>query len=86
MTKRDWLASPWPIVALAAWLVLMVIGTQLAIPIFANVASPGLQCDPACPTETTTEWLPSLLTAAAVATIVVGALFGSAWWLRRHLR
>ena len=82
--ERDDLPSLWLLVAVAAWLVLLVIGTTLAIPVFANVASPGLQCFPACPTVTTKEWIPSLLSAAVAATAVIGVLVGAVRLIRRR--
>ncbi len=82
--KRDGLISPWLLVAVAAWLALVVIGTTLAIPVFANVASPGLQCDPACPTATTMEWIPAVLSAALAATAVIGVGFGATRAFRRR--
>ena len=76
MAKRDWLVSPWLLVAVVGWLVLTALGTMLAIPVFANVASPGLQCFPvsACPTVYTTEWIPSVLSAAVLAGAVTGVV------------
>ena len=81
--KSDSLISPWLLAAVAAWLVFTAIGTMVAIPVFANVASPGLQCDPVCPTVTTTEWLPSLLAGGIVASAVIGVLVVSIRTLRR---
>ena len=78
VVKRDWLMSPWLLVAIAGWLMLTALGTMLAIPLFANVASPGLQCFPAsaCPTVTTTEWIPSVLSGAVLAAGGFGVVAG----------
>jgi hypothetical protein len=82
--NRDGLVSPWLLVTVAAWLVLVAIGTTVAIPAFANVAVPGLQCDPACPTVTTVEWIPGVLSAALAATAVIGLGFAGIWAIRRR--
>jgi hypothetical protein len=86
VVKRDWLVSPWLLVAIAGWLVLTALGTMLAIPVFANVASPGLQCFPAsaCPTVYTTEWIPSVLSAAVLAAGVIGVVAGSILVIRHR--
>ena len=88
MAKRDWLVSPWLLVAVVGWLVLTALGTMLAIPVFANVASPGLQCFPvsACPTIYTTEWIPSVLSAAVLAAAVIGVLAGLVLVIRHRTR
>jgi hypothetical protein len=88
MAKRDWLVSPWLLVAVAGWLMLTALGTMIAIPVFANVASPGLQCFPvsACPTIYTTEWIPSVLSAAVLAGAVIGILAGSILVIRHRAR
>jgi hypothetical protein len=74
--------SPWSAAALVVWIVVLVVVANLAIPVFANVESPGLQCIPTvCPTVTTVEWVPILLTGAVAATMAVGTI----WALRNRL-
>lgn len=82
---RD-LVSPMAVASLALWLVVLVVVTNLAIPVFANVGS-GPQ--PFCPGTTcarqpTIEWLPSLATAFMVSTVAVGTLWGAMAHLRRR--
>ena len=88
MVKRDGLVSAWLLVAVAGWLVLTALGTTFAIPFFANVASPGLQCFPvsACPTVYTIEWIPSVLSAAVLAAAVIGVLSASLLLIRGRTR
>ena len=75
MTNWTRFASPWSVVALAVWIVVLLLVANWAVPVFANVPS-GPQCTASvCPTATT-EWLPILLTGAVVATLVVVALWG----------
>jgi hypothetical protein len=84
---RSWssLISPWVLGGLLLWIVLMLVATWWAIPIFANISFPGLNCTPTpCPTPVTTEWTPSLAFGVVVATIVVGTLAGVAVLLRRR--
>jgi len=85
MSSLRGVVSPWAIGALAAWLLVMVVVTQLALPVFANVAGPGLQCPPTtCPTRTTTEWLPSLLVGVIAASLAVGTGWGMLMGIRRR--
>jgi hypothetical protein len=75
--------SPWAIGGVVLWLVVLVVVTQWAIPVFANVGS-GPPCEGAsCPTAATTEWLPSLVVAAIAASLVVAALWGAFAAIRR---
>jgi hypothetical protein len=81
---RNWwrYLSPWSIAALVIWILVLMIVANWAVPVFANVEGGGLQCDAAvCPTHTTVEWVPILLTGSVAATFVVGAL-----WLVGKLR
>jgi len=82
MTNWTRFVSPWSMAALAVWIVVLFVVANWAVPVFANVEGPGLQCDTSvCPTVTTVEWLPILLTGAVAATLVVGTL----WGLRKGL-
>jgi hypothetical protein len=76
MTNWSRFVSPWSFAALAAWIVVLIVVANWAVPIFANVPT-GPQCTASvCPTVTTVEWLPILLTGAVAATLVVGTLWG----------
>ena len=83
MTKWTRFVSPWSVVVLAAWIVIMVAVANWAVPVFANVEGYGLECTlNACPrTVTTVEWVPIVLSGAAAATLVVG----TGWALRTRL-
>jgi hypothetical protein len=82
MTNRGRFVSPWSVAALAAWIVVLIVVANWSVPVFANVEGGGLQCNASvCPTVTTVEWLPILLTGAVAATLVVGTL----WGLRKGL-
>jgi hypothetical protein len=77
---RDYI-SPWAVGGIALWLLVMALVTPIVIPIFANVAGgPAEFCLQT--TCTTTEWLPSLGTAAIAASLVVGGLWGAVTLLR----
>lgn len=84
MTKWTRFVSPWSVVVLAAWIVIMVAVANWAVPVFANVEGYGLECTlNACPrTVTTVEWVPIVLSGAVAAALVVG----TAWALRTRLR
>jgi hypothetical protein len=74
--------SPWSAAALAVWIVVLIVVANGAVPVFANVGGGGVQCNAStCPTVTTVEWLPILLTGAVAATLVVGTI----WSLRQRL-
>lgn len=78
------LFSPGVIAGVVLWIGLLIAATWWAIPIFANVATPGLNCTPVpCPTDVTTEWVPSLTFGAGVATIAVGVIAAAAAVIRR---
>jgi len=81
--------SPMAVAGLVLWLVVMVVTTNLAIPVFANVSGgPQTLCpQPTCPsvqTMTTVEWLPSLITAFLAATAVVAVCWGAVTMIRRR--
>jgi hypothetical protein len=83
MTKWARRVSPWSVAALAAWIVILIVVANWAVPVFANVEGPGLQCSASvCPTVTTVEWVPILLTGGVAASLVVGTM----WALRNRLR
>lgn len=76
MTKWPRFVSPWSLATLAVWIVVLIVVANWAVPVFANVAN-GPQCTASvCPTVTTVEWLPILLTGAVAATLVVGSMWG----------
>ena len=82
MTKWTRFVSPWAVAALALWIVVLIVVASWAVPVFANVEGGAIQCNASvCPTVTTVEWVPILLTGAVAATLVVGAI----WALRRQL-
>jgi hypothetical protein len=74
--------SPWSLAALAAWIVVLVVVANWAVPAFANVPS-GPQCTlSVCPpTASSVEWLPVLLTGSVAATLVTG----TAWAMGKRL-
>jgi hypothetical protein len=78
--------SPMALAGLVIWLVVMVVVTNLAISVFANVGGgPQPFCPQAtCAPQPTTEWLPSLATAFVAATLVVGGLWGAVTVVRRR--
>jgi hypothetical protein len=81
MTNWTRFVSPWAVVALAVWVVVMVVVANWAVPVFANVPS-GPQCTATdCP-RVTTEWVPVLLAGAGAATAVVAII----WGVRRLVR
>lgn len=81
------LVSPWLIGGLAVWIGLMAGATAWSIPIFANVATPGLNCTPEpCATVVTTEWLPSLIMGAVIGSVLTGAFLGAAGLLQARRR
>jgi hypothetical protein len=69
--------SPWALVGLAVWLVVMVIAYNWAIPIYANLGGPGLcpaespNCSPATFTVTQPD---TTVFALIVASLVTGLL------------
>ena len=82
MTNWTRFVSSWSVAALAVWIVVLIVVANLAVPVFANVDGGALQCNASvCPTATTVEWLPILLSGAVAATLVVGTL----WGLRKGL-
>ena len=83
MTSWPRIVSPWALAALAVWIVVLIVVANWAVPVFANVeGSGGIQCNASvCPTVTTVEWVPILLTGAVAATVIVGVL----WGLRKRL-
>ena len=82
---RD-LVSPMALVSLALWVVVLVVVTNLAIPVFANVGGgPQPFCaQVTCAPQQTTEWLPSLATAFVASTLVVGGLWSAVTVIRRR--
>lgn len=82
---RD-LLSPMALACLGLWVVVMVVVTTLAIPVFANMGGgPQPLCPQAtCASQPTTEWLPSLATAFLAATLTVGAVWGAVTVIRRR--
>lgn len=81
---RTWrnVLSPWAIGGFVLWLLVLAVATQWTIPVFANVST-GPACTPTpCTVRTTAEWLPSLVAAALVATLVVAG----GWGLLRSIR
>jgi hypothetical protein len=77
MTSWTRFVSPWSVAALAVWILVLIVVANLAVPVFANVEGGAIQCNASvCPTVTTVEWLPILLSGAVAATLVVGVLLG----------
>lgn len=76
--------SPWAVGGLIFWLLILAVASQWTIPVFANVLS-GPECTPRpCAVSPTTEWLPSLLLAALVASVISAASWGIVTWIRRN--
>ncbi|MEX0626764.1 MAG: hypothetical protein WD402_09470 [Chloroflexota bacterium] len=83
MTSLRNALSPWAIGGLVLWLLVLAFALAWTIPVFANVSS-GPACTPTpCAVRTTTEWLPSLVVAALVATLVVAGGWGLLTSIRR---
>jgi hypothetical protein len=84
-TTRRHLDWAWAIAGVMVWIVVLVIVTAWAIPVFAQPIGGALQdCSPSrCPT--TIEWFPVLTTAAILATIATGLAAGT-WMLIRGRR
>ena len=72
MRKWQSFVSPWSVAALALWIVVLLLVANWALPVFANADCGALEGGARIPcTRTTVEWVPSLLTGASVATLVV---------------
>lgn len=82
------LVSPMALAGLVLWVVVMVVVTSLAIPVFANVASgPEPVCPPTCapqPQQLTTEWLPSLASGFLAASALLALCWGVVRVVRRR--
>jgi hypothetical protein len=76
--------SPWALAGVAAWIAILGLTANWAIPVFANVGT-GPQCPaiPCPPDYLPIDWVPVLGTAAIVATLIVAVLAVVAVLVRR---